>query len=484
MLIGFFLAPFVVHRLGTDGYGVWSLVVGLLGYLGLLDLGIRQAVNRYVAQSYVVDSHGECSANLSVALTLFVVASSIAVLLSLVLSISLPFLFNIPESLVGDAQIIVALGGITVALSLVVGVFGGVVTGVQRFDVQALLDIVTTLIRAVGTVAVLTYGHGLIGLSLVHMTASVINFLGYRFAAQKLYPQVRPRIVSIFNERTNQLLSFSITASAIFVLSMVIFNSDNIVIAALLSVEAVASYAIAANLISQAASLTTAFSYLLIPRVSALASRQSSEIPAQIISVGKFAMVFILPVVISFLGRGETFLRLWMGPDIAAESGVVLTCLAFLLWVFCGRWIVISALMGLGQHRRLIPAFLIEAIANIALSVYLAQVLGILGVALGTLIPSFVVSVIIIPRYLKQEAGIDLGDYYVRTMIAPTIAALPFAVATYAMEQATTPSGLAEFFFQVLILVPLVPACAWIVCFDESDRRRITSSVQSIMGRS
>ena len=37
--VGFFLTPFVVHSLGETQYGVWTLVVGVTGYYGLLDLG-------------------------------------------------------------------------------------------------------------------------------------------------------------------------------------------------------------------------------------------------------------------------------------------------------------------------------------------------------------------------------------------------------------------------------------------------------------
>lgn len=483
-LVSFFLSPFVVHKLGADGFGVWSLVAGLLGYLGLLDIGIRQAVNKYVAHYHAVGEHDECTANVSVALTIFVVAASLAIILSVLLALSLPWLFNIPDDLLEDAQLIVALGGLTVAMSLIVGVYGGIISGVQRFDVQALLEILTALLRAGGTVAVLSFGYGLIGLSLVHVAASIINFLNYRFAARKLYPEVQPTIVSLVNERTRQLLSFSVSTFAIVVLSMVIFNSDNIVIAVLLPVEAIAYYAIAANLVSQAGTLTTAFSYLLTPRVSALSSQRRPEIPEQVITIGKYAMLLILPVALSFLIRGETFLRLWMGPEIAAESTVVLTLLSFLLWLNSGRSIVISSLTGLGKHQKLIPAFVGEAFANITISVALAQSIGIVGVAIGTLVPGAVVSGVIIPRYLRQAVNISLRDYYLQTLIVPTVSAVPFAIATYGLEQATNPSGLIVFFLQILILLPLIPAFAWIICFNRYDRQKLTAGLRSIMSAS
>src|SRR5207249_1908173 len=49
-IISFFLSPFVVHHLGNSAYGIWILMGSLTGYLGLLNLGVRGAVTKYVAQ--------------------------------------------------------------------------------------------------------------------------------------------------------------------------------------------------------------------------------------------------------------------------------------------------------------------------------------------------------------------------------------------------------------------------------------------------
>src|SRR5450755_2807636 len=43
-VVGFFLSPFVVHRLGNLAYGVWVIIGSLVSYMGLLDLGLRGAV--------------------------------------------------------------------------------------------------------------------------------------------------------------------------------------------------------------------------------------------------------------------------------------------------------------------------------------------------------------------------------------------------------------------------------------------------------
>ncbi len=66
--IGFFLAPFIVHRLGNVAYGVWVLVASLSAYMGLLDFGLRGAVMRFVSKGNAQGNHAEAQDAVSAAL--------------------------------------------------------------------------------------------------------------------------------------------------------------------------------------------------------------------------------------------------------------------------------------------------------------------------------------------------------------------------------------------------------------------------------
>ncbi|PYX34646.1 MAG: hypothetical protein DMG81_19670, partial [Acidobacteria bacterium] len=49
VLVGIFLSPFILHRLGDTAFGIWVLIFSVTGYYGLFDLGIRSSVIRYVS---------------------------------------------------------------------------------------------------------------------------------------------------------------------------------------------------------------------------------------------------------------------------------------------------------------------------------------------------------------------------------------------------------------------------------------------------
>jgi len=50
IVVGIFLSPYILHRLGDDAFGLWILIFSVTGYYGIFDLGIRSSIIRYVAK--------------------------------------------------------------------------------------------------------------------------------------------------------------------------------------------------------------------------------------------------------------------------------------------------------------------------------------------------------------------------------------------------------------------------------------------------
>src|SRR5580658_11066211 len=50
VLVGIFLSPFILHRLGDAAFGIWVLIFSLTGYYGIFDFGIRSSIIRYVSK--------------------------------------------------------------------------------------------------------------------------------------------------------------------------------------------------------------------------------------------------------------------------------------------------------------------------------------------------------------------------------------------------------------------------------------------------
>lgn len=123
-VVNFFLAPFIVRHLGQSGFGIWTLMSSLTGYLGLLDLGVRSAVTRFVARHHAATDHEEASRIASSALLFFTTAGLLAVSASIILALFVVQHFQIAPGYLMAARAVLILSGANVGLSLINGVLG------------------------------------------------------------------------------------------------------------------------------------------------------------------------------------------------------------------------------------------------------------------------------------------------------------------------------------------------------------------------
>src|SRR5262245_29023210 len=71
LVVGFFLTPYVVRRLGDGPYGVWAFVESLIAYFTLFDLGIAACVVRFVARFHATGDRDDLNRLVSTCLALF-----------------------------------------------------------------------------------------------------------------------------------------------------------------------------------------------------------------------------------------------------------------------------------------------------------------------------------------------------------------------------------------------------------------------------
>ena len=137
---GFLLAPFVVHHLGATGYGVWTLVASLTGYFGMLDLGLRQSVGRYVARYMALEDYAGVNRTVSNALAMLGAAGTLGFLAAITANFTFG-VFHVDQQLQIDARIALLIAGLNISLALPMSVFNAVLFALERFDVVTAITI-------------------------------------------------------------------------------------------------------------------------------------------------------------------------------------------------------------------------------------------------------------------------------------------------------------------------------------------------------
>ncbi|MGH9861528.1 MAG: polysaccharide biosynthesis C-terminal domain-containing protein [Candidatus Acidiferrales bacterium] len=473
-LVSFFLSPFIVRQLGDASYGAWVLIGSITGYLGLLDLGVRGAVTRYTASFSSRDDHAGASGVVSTALAIFLAGGVLAIGVAAILAFTVLHKFQISPGDLGTARLVLMVVGFNVAVSLVSGVFGGVITGVQRFDLANGIEIAAAVMRAVVIVVALSAGFGLLALALVHAGFALAIGAAYAACAMYVYPQLQVGLRWASATQFRLIFSFSLFSFVLHVSTYLIYYTDSLVIGAFLPISMVTFFAIAGNLIHYARALVSGISTTMTPMISALQAReQMEEMNRVLLRAFKYATLLILAVGITFLLRGATFIGLWMGPEYANPSGHVLWILTLALLPVASSQVAMSAMLGLNRHRAVVPVVVGEALANLALSIWWVRSMGINGVAWATAAPSLVISLFWWPWYVRRVTGIPLIRFLVSTWLRPAVAMVPFALVTMLAEWFWPAETLFMFFVQLGILLAVAGTGVWFVGLESKDREQL-----------
>jgi O-antigen/teichoic acid export membrane protein len=457
-LVGFSLAPFIVHYLGNIAYGVWVLVVSLSSYMSLLDLGMRGAVTRFVSKGKAQGNHEEAGDAVSGALWIRLWISLAVLLASAGFALVFNRIFGIPGPMQHEARMAILATALAVGVNLWCGVFAGVLAALHRYDLLSAVSLVQTGLRAVGVVWLLRHGHGILALALWDLaTALVANGL-YVLLAFRIYPRLRITFRRPERQVLRKLWNYSFYAFLINVAVQVAYCSDNLVVGAFTSATAVTFYAIGGTLIAYARQIVSSVTTTFGPMASTFEAQGSHrDLRWLLIQGTRGTLIVSLPIELALFLRGETFIGLWMGPQYAHPSGTVLRILLLSLIACSGSAASGGIVYGMEKHRPVAVWAILEGLANLGLSIFLVRRIGISGVAWGTTIPSLFVEFVLWPPYVCRLVEISLPEYLWQTWIRTFLAAIPFSLGCYLAERYWPARSLMVFFLQIAVLLPLFP---------------------------
>jgi O-antigen/teichoic acid export membrane protein len=457
--IAFFLSPFVVHHLGNAAYGVWVVVNTMISYMGLLDLGLRGAVTRFTSNYHAQGLHDAASRSVSAAFSFRCGVAAVVLAITVALGALTGRIFHIPPELQSAARYAILTSGLSLGIGLLIGVYGGVLAALHRFDLLSGLNVLQTAASALGIVFLLRAGHGVVAMALWQLVCVVGFGTMQVVAVRRVYPELKLVAGLPPRDELRKLWAYSALVFVINVGAQVIYSTDNLVIGAFLPIGVVTFYAIGGSLIDYVKQIAAAIATTFMPLASRLsASSDPDHLRRLLIDGTRAVLLIVLPFELGLLVRGETFITLWMGPQYGPISGRVLMLLLVGAIFATANHTSVNMAFGLSKHKPVAIWTAAEAVANLTLSIILVRRIGIYGVAWGTAIPNLIVHVLLWPRYITRIADVPLGTYLVQSWLRCAAAAAPFAGACYLTDRYWPAPNLLVFLGQMAALMPVYVA--------------------------
>lgn len=384
LLAGLAAIPTLIRILGTERFGILTLVWVVVGYLSLFDFGVGRALTKLVAERLGDRRLEEVPGLIWAAILLVCAFGGVGALLLAALSRWLSgSALTIPEPLQAETTVAFYVLALLLPVMIAATALRGVLEAYQRFDIVAAIRVPTGLWTYLGPLAAAVVSPNLVPVMVVLALGRLLALAGYFVCCVLLVPALRqgPRCASIADARV--LASFGGWLSVSNVLGPLMVYLDRFVIGTLLTMSAVAYYATPYEIVTRLWLIPAAIVGVLFPAMSATLSQDRLRAGRLAIRGTGYILMLLFPISLVLVGFAEEGLALWLGAEFAARSAPVLQWLAIGVLINSLAWVPLGLLQADGRPDLVAKLHVIELPIYVFLLFSLLEAHGIVGAAIA-----------------------------------------------------------------------------------------------------
>ncbi len=402
--------PLTLGYLGPERFGLWMAVTAVISMLGFADFGLGNGILNAVSHASGRNDDRTIHRSVSNGIIMLAAIGGLILLIFLALYryVPWPSVFNVSSAtaaLESGPVVLVLLSCFIVTLPL--GATQKIQLGLQQGYWGNLWEAIGSVLGLVGIIIAIQMQAGLhwialsmAGIPLVFRALNTLVFFGYQERT------LRPKLSHLDFEVIRRLVR---TGFLFFILQLAVivgFQSDNIIIARILGVEAVAGYDVALKL----STLPAMFIGLVVvaqwPAYGEALTRGDSDwIRRTFIRTIRLSLLFAVPFALVLFNWGDTLIRVWAGPEVVPSTALITGMSIWSVLLMLGN--VVAALLN-GLHIVKFQAInaLLMATANILLSIYLVAKIGVVGAIVGTISAYTIFSLLPSWYYIRRHISV------------------------------------------------------------------------------
>ncbi len=383
------MSPIIVRGLGNRDYGIWELLIGLVGYLGLLELGVGPALVRYVADAWSRRDLNVLNRLFNTGVVTLGLAGCLGLLLFTLASLWPELLTNMQSAEASRITPLLLVFGLNFAASLPRTALTAYLLGLQAFEFINGLFIVITILQSVVFYYVFAEGFGapLIWMGWIIFASTVLQSLVMIIWIAVVDKKVTFNPFAYSFSTMKELLVYGLKSTLMMASTGALKKLVSFVIAYTSGVASIVYFVIPNRLVEYAQGFAETLGHPLTPYFADLAGKGDMEATRRRwIQTTRILQIVTFGAPLAAAGLGEPFIHLWMGQEYAENGRLV-------LYILCAGMLFqgiasnsARLLLSLARHGGMAIFSAVFAPVCFILSFILGSAWGINGVAAAILI--------------------------------------------------------------------------------------------------
>lgn len=487
-MLGLLIVPFLIVKLGQDGYGLAAVILSIAGVCALADLGISGALTRQLAESLgrrdkeAYNQYASTAAILNLG-----IGAACAALLAL-LAGPMARVFRLPGPLLEEgAALLRTFGAVHILATFAMFTPKAVLASHNRFDQACWIDAARRLMQTLGLFVVLSLTSlGLAGWAAVCIAVDTAGAALLWRAAFRTEEDLRIAAKRFRRECVRSLYGLGGHLTILQVSGQLSVNADPFILTACLGPGAVSLYRPPAQVMGAVSQLVMTLASQLHPLATRAYVEGDRESLKRILFDGtRYTMLMGAVACGMVISLAEPLCKVWLGKALGegykTASAVLMIQAVTALGAFAAgtQWPVL-----LGMKRTAFAAYgrLTLALVNVAASWLLVRYTG-LGV-IGVVRPTMVIELCwrpVLAWYTCRAGGLSVREYariayYVPLLIGSLVAEVGLAVSW--ASEVVEPWGL---IWLTALLGMLGLGMVWFMGLGEIERVSLRGLAGSIL---
>jgi O-antigen/teichoic acid export membrane protein len=412
LVSGLVVTPLLFRGLGESAFGTYALLVNILGYVGFLELGVGTATLRLVAVESATQGTDRIGEVLSSSRSLYLPIIAVSTLAYLPIAVFAPRLPGASGASDGDVRLVIAALAVSQLFALLMNVYPAYIYGTGRADVLFGLGAVINIVMSAAQIAVATTDGGIKALAAATAVITALNVLLLSRIARRMLGNVRARAKDADPATRTQLLRVGVKNAGVGILATLSQQSDLVIVGVVLPASRVAAYALASRAAAFAKTIATRATDVLVPTFAdASARKDDARLSRLIVEAAIFGSAVLYPLAAICVLFGHELLLLWVG-TVPAQADLVLALLMLAAAVQTIGAVGFAYFTGRGEVDVFLRSGGVVAVANLAASVVLVNIVGVTGPAISTLVAIIVFDALILPRAMARSLNQRTRDLF------------------------------------------------------------------------
>jgi O-antigen/teichoic acid export membrane protein len=379
--------PYFVYKLTIEVYGVYILVTSLVGYYGLVDLGLGQGVVKFVSE-YVARGESEQAARyINAALFVQFSVGLIVTVLFFIFANGLVHILRIASGWTSIAVYGIRLCSLGFLFSMISSTLAAALQGLQRYDITSAVETSVNIILNLSIVGLLFLGYGLYEIVIATTIASILVLFVYFIILRVQLPQWNCTIL-VKKKEINEIFSFSFflfisRASNLFANYFVRY-----IVSAFAGPAAVTLYVVPSKLLGAVGGVLSSGTIAIYPYTSEINTNDPKKIKDLFLKSTRIFSIISIPIMAYIALYSKQILTIWMGYTFAEQGYLVLSLLALSSMIASQSAVPNLIIIGMGYSKIM---GILGAIALVSYSIFLpffTHHYGVIGAGIGMLCSS------------------------------------------------------------------------------------------------